>query len=365
MLRFVGLGINGYKSISIHVLEILMKCNVIYLEKFSSFVSDDDLKGLMSLAEIHNFKMNIHPVERWFVEDGRDILEQARIGDLALLTYGDPFIATTLIELYVRAVKNSIRVDVIHAASGITSLIGEAGLHLYKFGRIITIMSEPLSAVSVYNTIFENLLKGNHTLILTEYNNERNKVFFLNPNSAFRALLQTERDFRYNVFSKDTFAIVTSRIGMPDQKIVSGRVRSFSGMNFGQGPHSIIITGALHFTEVEAIKILTQNLDEPLNNTENIQNISANMVTRYAPKARQTLSNIKHISRIDNKKYGGNFYIEALDNAECYIDDAERFLRQGKPELAVLSIGYAEGLIDAMCLKKSIPVSNNDRSSNM
>ena len=34
--------------------------------------------------------------------------------------------------------------------------------------------------------------------------------------------------------------------------------------------------------------------------------------------------------------------------------DAERFLRQGKPELAILSIGYAEGLIDAMRLKRGI-----------
>ena len=46
--------------------------------------------------------------------------------------------------------------------------------------------------------------------------------------------------------------------------------------------------------------------------------------------------------------------MEILANAECYIDDAERFLRHGKPELAVLSIGYAEGLIDAMRVKKGI-----------
>jgi diphthine synthase len=351
MLRFIGLGINGYKSISIHVLEILMKCDAIYLERFSAFVSDDELNGLRSLTD---FKMNILAAERWFVEDGRDILEQARTGDLALLTYGDPFIATTLIELYVRAVKNSIKVDVIHAASGITSLIGEAGLHLYKFGRIITIMSESQSTVSVYNTIFENLLAGNHTLILTEYNNEHRKPFFLNPNSAFKALLQTEKDFRYKVFFKDTFAIVASRIGMPDQKIISGRIGSLNGINFGQGPHSIIITGALHFTEVEALMTLTQNLDEPLDNTANMQNLSANMIARYAPKARQALSNIKHNSRKDNAKSCDRADFEVLDNAECYIDDAERFLRQGKPELAVLSIGYAEGLIDATRLKKGV-----------
>ena len=354
MLRFIGLGINGHKTMSTHVLEILRNCNAIYLDKFTGFVSDDDLKELRSLAELHDFEINILPAERWFVEDGRDILEQARTSDLVLLTYGDPFIATTLIELYVRAVKNSIKVDVIHAASGITSLIGEAGLHIYKFGRIVTITSEPLSTVSVYNAIFENLLGRNHTLILTEYDNEHGKLFFLNPNSAFNTLLQAEKDFRFKVFFEDTFAIVASRIGMPDQKIVSGTVRSLNGIDFGQGPHSIIITGALHFTEVEALITLTHNLNEPLDNTANMQNLSAGMIARYAPKAREALSKLKRISSTDKGISGNKINMEILANAECYIDDAERFLRQGKPELAVLSIGYAEGLIDAMRVNKGI-----------
>jgi diphthine synthase len=351
MLRFIGLGINAHKSLSLHVLEILRKCDAIYLDKFTGFVSDDDLKGLRSLAELHDFKINILPAERWFVEDGRDILEQARTSDLALLTYGDPFIATTLIELYVRAVKNSIKIDVIHAASGITSLIGEAGLHLYKFGRIVTIMSEPLSKLSVYNTVFENLLGRNHTLILTEYNNDHSKVFFLSPNLAFKALLQAEKDFKFKVFFNDTFAIVVSRIGMPDQKIVSGKVRSLNALHFGLGPHSIIITGALHFTEVEALMTLTNNLDVPSDNSANIRNKSADMIARYAPKARQAISEMKRVCRTSYGISGNKIDTEILDNAECYIDDAERFLRQGKQELAILSIGYAEGLIDAMRLK--------------
>ena len=70
--------------------------------------------------------------------------------------------------------------------------------------------------------------------------------------------------------------------------------------------------------------------------------------------ARQALSDMKRISRTDNGKSGNKLNTEILDNAECYIDDAERFLRQGKPELAILSIGYAEGLIDAMRLKRGI-----------
>jgi diphthine synthase len=43
-----------------------------------------------------------------------------------------------------------------------------------------------------------------------------------------------------------------------------------------------------------------------------------------------------------------------IENAQLYIDDAEKFQKEGKEELAVLSIGYAEGLIDALRLSRGI-----------
>jgi diphthine synthase len=39
---------------------------------------------------------------------------------------------------------------------------------------------------------------------------------------------------------------------------------------------------------------------------------------------------------------------EILDNAEYYIDDAINFMSQGKNELAILSIGYADGLVNSL-----------------
>ena len=43
-----------------------------------------------------------------------------------------------------------------------------------------------------------------------------------------------------------------------------------------------------------------------------------------------------------------------FENAELYINDAENFLKQGKDENAVLSIGYADGLVDALRMAKGI-----------
>ena len=66
MLWFVGTGINGYRGLSVAALDVLRKCDIVYIERFTSAVSEVDLKGLNSLLEV-----NIQPVQRWFVEDGQ------------------------------------------------------------------------------------------------------------------------------------------------------------------------------------------------------------------------------------------------------------------------------------------------------
>src|SRR5215211_5205364 len=226
MLCFIGLGINGYSGISLSAKETLQKCNFIYIERFTSYIDDYDIKQLELLLPAENNK-NIKIVPRWFIEDARDIIYQSKENDVAILTYGDPFMATTFSELYVRARKNLIKIKIIHGASGISSLIGEIGLHNYKFGRTTTIMLDPMSALSVYNTLYENLRVGNHTLILTEYNNNNeNNYFFLDPVRAIDMLLEVEENIKYKILSDELFIIVASRIGMKDQNILAGKIKS-------------------------------------------------------------------------------------------------------------------------------------------
>jgi diphthine synthase len=262
--------------------------------------------------------------------------------------------ATTHNELRQRAEKNSIKTSVVHSASGLSSTIGEVGLHAYKFGRMVTMMSEPQSAISVYGTVLENLLAGNHTLVLTEYRFEgTGEPFFLDPRNVFESLLQVEADQKHHAISGDTFAVVASRIGERSQGIVSGKIRSLMTGDFGKGPHSIIITGSMHFTEADAVKSITRNLDEPADNSKGVTKIAVQMVTQYAPKARIAVKNMREFLRNEGAQNNrGSF--EVLDNAEYYLADAERFLNQGKHDLAVLSVGYAEGLVDALRFQKGI-----------
>ena len=349
MLWFVGAGIGGYRGLSIEAVDILKNCDVVYVERFTSALQDPEINGINSLIG-----SEVKPVQRWFVEDGREIIEAAKSKQVALVSYGDPLIATTHNELRARAAKSSIKTPVLHSASGIYSAIGEMGLHVYKFGRMVTIMAEPQSAISVYSTIFENLLAGNHTLVLTEYRyDDTGDPFFLDPASVFKMLLDVEVDQKHCVLTPETFAIVATRVGWGDQRIVSGKIRSLTELDFGTGPHSITITGSMHFTEMEAVISLSQNLDSPSDNSQGMTRITAQMVKRYAPKAKLAVQQMREFIKKEEASSNKGMF-EVLDNAEYYISDSERFLNQGKPELAVLSIGYAEGLVDALRFQKGV-----------
>ena len=75
--------------------------------------------------------------------------------------------------------------------------------------------------------------------------------------------------------------------------------------------------------------------------------ISKQMIEKYVPMVREAIEEIttilkaKRISRI-------------LENAELYIQDAENSLEDGQDEVAILSIGYADGLVDALRLQRAL-----------
>lgn len=341
MLWFIGLGISGVDGISSSALKILKTADTVFVENFTSPI------GRNELAKIKKFvkgKFKIAP--RWMVEDGKAILSEARKKNVVLASYGDPYIATTHIELRTRAESEKIRTKTVHAASAITSLVGECGLHYYKIGRPVTIMKEPQSLTTVYYTIYENLLKGNHCILILEYNSDAN--FFLEPREAFSNLLIAEKEQKRNVIYESTFAAVASRIGSKNQGIIAGKISSLVDTDFGKPPHTIILPGRLHFTEHDALKTFAKCLDEPFDNSSKIQKISDQMLAKYIPKARKALNEV-------SKQFKGDKNLQpVIENAQLYINDAEKFQREDKEELAVLSIGYAEGLIDALRLAKGI-----------
>ena len=339
MLWFVGLGISGAKSIPLEAQEVLAKADIVYLEQFTSPIGKSDLSKIRKMT-----KGEFRPAKRWLVEDGNEILKNSKRKKVVLLSYGDPYIATTHIELRTRAIEEKIKTKSIHASSSLTSMIGECGLHFYKVGRIATIMSEMKSLTTPYYVIYKNIIEGNHTVLLLEYNQD--KDFFLDPKDALMGLVETEKGQKRNVIDSSTYAVVASRVGFASQSIISGKISSLKKVDFGKPPHTVIITGRLHFTESDALKILGECLDEPTDNSENTKKISIQMMKKYVPMVREALEEIEPHYK------GQKEYQTILENAELYIQDAEKFLEDGQDEVAILSIGYADGLVDALRLAK-------------
>ena len=339
MLWFIGLGVSGIPELSDNTISIIKNAEIVYLESFTSPISEDEK---IQLENISTGKFKI--AKRWLVEDGNEILENAKKRETVLISYGDPYIATTHLELKTRAIKDEIETKTIHSSSIVSSLIGEVGLHYYKVGKVLTIMGDPKSINTPYNTVFDNLLNRIHSVILLEYNED--KSFFLEPQNALSMLLDCEEKQKRKIISSETFGIVASRIGKNDQRIISGNIDNLIKSKFGEPPHSIIIPGKLHFTESDAVKMVTVCLDEPIDNSINFRSISEQMIEKYVPMVREALNEIKPY--YENLKE----YEDVLINAKLYIDDAENFLKEGKKEHAVLSIGYADGLVDALRIAK-------------
>lgn len=342
-LTFVGLGL-GERGTSLAGIDAMKGCEVVYLEKYTSPPSPTLVSDLEKATG-----RKVTLVGRDFVEDGREILERARRSDVALAVQGDPMIATTHGDLRVRASLSGIPTRVLHGATIPAAAASASGLHFYKFAAAITFTLESVSHhQDVYQRVHRNLLEGQHTLILLEYDVDGGRG--VEPGFVFERLLAAEENFKRGVLSERTLAVVLGRVGMVGETGIAGPMGKLKGMPFGGPPHCVVIPGRLHFTEEEAlVAVLKAEKDEVLDNSGTVRRTAQVLVPRYVEKAKRALDEAR-------KGLGGR-HRDLLENAELYIKDAENFLAGGQDELAMLSIGYAEGLVDALSFTGEVKLS--------
>ena len=206
-----------------------------------------------------------------------------------------------------------------------------------------------IAPLSVYDIILKNLLAELHTLILLEYNIDEG--IYIKPNESLNQLLSLELEQKKQVFTESSFIIIASRIGMKKQEIQAGLVKDLINIEYDKPPYCIIIPSKLHFTEIESLELIFNiNRNNILDNSHNVKSTSLDMLNRYIPKTKSTLNKIKQITKNEQK------YNELFKNINAYIEDAERFKNEERFELAILSIGYAEGLIDALVFLGEIDI---------
>ena len=250
MLYFIGLGLSNEKDISINGLEAVKKCDLIYLENYTSILNCSK----ETLEKFYNKKIIL--ARRSLVEaDDNEIIENAITKNVALLVAGDPLVATTHIDLFLRARKEGIKCNVIHNAS-IVSAVGITGLQVYKFGKTTSIPLENENVETPYDVLRDNLSLGLHTLFLLDLNPEEEK--FLSVNDAIRYLLKVELKRNEKIFSEKTLCVGCARIGSENQVIKAGTAKDLLKFNFGKPVHCLIVPGKLHFVEEETLKVYSK-----------------------------------------------------------------------------------------------------------
>jgi diphthine synthase len=333
-LSFVGLGL-GKKGATIEGIEELRSADVSYLEYYTTPHEPELLREIQKAAG-----RQLTIVDRAFVEDGNRILDEAQSRHVVLAVMGDPMIATTHNELRARAIKRGIATRVFHAATIASAAASASGLHFYKFSRTVTITREAVNRLTqAYQILHQNLLEGAHSLLLLEYDVQTGEG--VTPPEAIGGLLLAEANFKRGVVSGSTFALVLSRLGREDAKLVAGDFDTLAKMDYGEPPHSLVIPGKLHFTETEAIAAIF-SIPEPnvKSNSQAVLRTAETLVPKYVAKTRHALDSVRG-------KLGPQYHA-VLENAEAYVKDAENFLAEGEDEMAMLSVGYAEGLLDSL-----------------
>jgi len=288
MLFFIGLGLGDVKDITVKGLEIVRKCERVYLEAYTSVLT---YGGKAALEEFYG-RSDLIEADRDLVESGADvILSNADSVDVAFLVVGDPFGATTHTDLLLRAKERGIPTKSIHNAS-IMNAIGCCGLQLYNFGETVSIpfwTDEPSwKPESFYDKIVKNLKNEQHTLCLldikvkerTVENMMRGKnIFepprFMSTQQAAKQLMEivknrktsehknqnegTSEDVNniLHLLDENSICIAVARIGSEDQKLVASSLQNLKDIDMGPPLHSLIIPSSLHHIEKDFIDTYT------------------------------------------------------------------------------------------------------------
>ncbi len=267
-LYLIGLGLYDEKDITLRGLEIVKKCDVVYLEYYTSVLGVDKAK----LEELYGREVLVAPRDVVEKQAEELLIALAKDQDVALLVVGDVFGATTHADLLLRAKQADVPTKVIFNAS-IMNAIGITGLELYKFGKTTSIVFPDAGWYpnTPYDVIKNNKSLGLHTLCLLDIKvAEPSKEDllkatpealvkpqpprFMKVSEALDVLMHLENTAVEKIISEDSLVVGVARLGQPDMKMVAGTIKEIKELDFGAPLHSLIIPGKLHHIEEEMLE---------------------------------------------------------------------------------------------------------------
>ncbi len=248
-LYFIGLGLYDEKDVSVKGLKTAKNCDILYAEFYTSI-----LPGTTKDLIEKSIGKKIQILSRKDVESGKKILMMAKHKIVGFLVPGDPMTATTHLALYIEAIKNNIPCEIIHGVSIFSACASITGLSAYKFGRTTTLCfpEKNYLPTSPYEVIYENKVRGLHTLVLLDIQNDK----LMSANEGMQLLLQLENIKKQNIITGETLICALSQVSASKPLIKCGKLKNLITYDLGPKPHTIIIPGELHFMEQEAVKLL-------------------------------------------------------------------------------------------------------------
>ena len=254
-LVFVGLGLGGERGVSLQGLDAVGEADMVFAEFYTSFSPTTFEKRLETLV-----RREITVLKREALEEKAEeaLLKHALDKRVVLLVPGDPMIATTHVQLRVRAFKLGIETRVIHGSSIVSAAMGACGLQNYRFGESVTVpyLEKGFVPETLYNVVMKNLRRGLHTLMFLDVRADEGRS--LTIVDALKVLLAVEARRREGVFSADRLMVGLARVGMSDAYVKADRLEALIKIDFGAPPHTLIAPGKLHFMEAEALRCFAQ-----------------------------------------------------------------------------------------------------------
>ena len=252
-LIFIGLGLHDEYGLSLRGQLEARTCDFLFAEFYTSRMPGLSMDGLERLVG-----KKVQVVSRRDVEEGAEeiILSKAETGRVGFLVPGDPLVATTHVDLRLRALKSGIGSRIIHAGSVVSAAAGVTGLQSYKFGRTTTV---PVSyegdfPLSVIQAIATNLTSGLHSLVLLEIDVENGQ--FVKIPTALKLLWANSKNVSGSPISDTTLVVGLARLEAPDMQVKAGKLADVMRFDFGEPPYLLIFPGKLHFVEAEALQLI-------------------------------------------------------------------------------------------------------------
>jgi len=251
MLTFIGLGLWDENDISVKGLNTIRDADVVYAEFYTSRLIGTTMDKIEAL---YGKKVKVLPREDVEQHPADSILKDALDKNVVFLTGGDAMVATTHVDLRLRALKKGIKTHIIHGASISSAVCGATGLQNYRFGKSATIAFPYKNNISEtpYDTIKINKSNGLHTLLFLDIDREKG---YMTINQGIELLLAVEQRRNEGVL-KGAICVGVARAGSPEPCVKAAQIEALGSFDFDGPLHIMVVPAELHFLEEEALEAL-------------------------------------------------------------------------------------------------------------